>query len=257
MFLKLAIRNIFRFSLHVFTVLGLGCGCLLSVPQTAAASAEGDAIVKQADDCMDLGDYTCDMIMTVRRTGEDDRLYKMKVQASGSTNMLIDFVFPPRDKGQAYLRVGDDMWLYLPSVNRTMRIPGREAFAGGDFNNQDVLSVRLQKDYAAERLKDEIVEDTDCYCLKLSAHNTSAPYAAILYWVNKQNYWPVKRVFFTVGGQAFKTLIIRSKSGSRPDSFVMSNIMEKDKTTEMEWTNIRQKQIDAKIFTENYLIRRR
>jgi outer membrane lipoprotein-sorting protein len=205
---------------------------------------------------MDPGEFTADVEMTVRRQGDEDRVYKMKMQGASATKMLISFEYPPRDKGQAFLRVEDDMWLYLPNINKTMRVPKREAFAGGDFSNHDMLAVRLQRDYTAERLEDETVEDTPCYHLKLTARDTSAPYASIMYWVNKKNHWPVKRVFYTVGGQPFKTLMLKSKNGGeRPDTFVMSNVLEKDKYTEMYWSHVKSTSLNPRIFSEAYLIR--
>jgi outer membrane lipoprotein-sorting protein len=207
---------------------------------------------------MDPGEFTSKVEMTVRRPGDEDRVYQMKMQGSGANKMLITFEYPPRDKGQAFLRVEDDMWMYLPSLNKTLRVPKREAFAGGDFNNHDMLAVRLRRDYNAERLADENADGTLCYCLKLTAKDASAPYASIRYWVAKENFWPVKRVFYTVGGQPFKTLIFQSKQpGERPDTFVMSNVMEKSKTTEMSWIQVKSVSLNPKIFSEAYLIRRR
>lgn len=222
------------------------------------ADQAADDIVRKADDIMDMGGYTADLVLTVRRSKEKDRLYKMEIYGSGKDRVLVLLNYPPREKGQAFLRVEDNMWFYLPSINKTLRVPKKSNFVGGDFSNNDVLSVRLQKDYFSELLEDEDVEGIQCYCLKLTARNSDAPYASIKYWINKENYWPVKRVFFTVNGQAFKTMVFNnSVSQIRPDTMTMSNIMEKDKTSEMFMSNIKIRENKPEIFTESYLVRRR
>jgi hypothetical protein len=139
-----------------------------------------------------------------------------------------------------------------------MRISSKQAFAGGDFSNHDVLNVRLQQDYAAKLETDETMEGQPCHRLLLVGRTKNPPYASIRMWVRKDNLWPVKREFYTVGKRAFKTLIFRSKqSKARPDTLVMSNIMEKDKVTEMTWGNTEKVKHDPRTFTEAYLIRRR
>ncbi len=238
---------------------GLVLALALAAPgRGRAAEPSADEIVKAADDVMDPGDCTAEVEMRVRRKGEDDRVYRMTMEASGETKMLVSFVYPPRDKGEVFLRNQEDMWMYLPGVNKALRIPKRQAFAGSDFSNNDVLNVRVATDYRAERLPDEVVEGVPCYSLQLTGRDSSAPYASVRYWVAKETFWPVKRVFYAVSGQPFKTLILKGPAGApRPDTSVMSNILEVDRITEMHVTHVQRAKHDAGIFTEAYLTRRR
>jgi outer membrane lipoprotein-sorting protein len=236
----------------------LAAGLTTTAAGDAPKAALGaDEIVKRSDDIMDPGESSADLEMTVRRPGEGERSYRMKL-LSARDKMLVFFEYPPRDKGQAYLRVGVDTWLYLPSVNKTMRVPTRQSFAGGDFSNHDVLEVRLQQDYRGQLEGEEVVEGQHCYRLLLTARDRTAPYASIRAWYRKDNLWPVKREFHTMAQKVFKTLLFTCKqSGERPDTFVMSNILEKSKLTEMTWRNQRSAKHDPRIFTEAYLVRRR
>ncbi len=231
-------------------------------PAAVAAAPDSEpsaeTIVARADDIMDPGDFDADIEMRVKRKGEDDRVYRMQMQGSGSTKMLITFDYPPREKGQAFLRSGDDMWMYLPGINKTLRIPQRGTFAGGDFSDHDMLSVRLQRDYVAVRLDDETMNGVACYSLKLQAKNTSATYASIRYWVSKKTFWPVRKEFYTVSGTVFKSLDYTSQfGGPRPDTETMSNVLERDKLTVMVRRNLHPAPHSPTMFSESYLIRRR
>jgi outer membrane lipoprotein-sorting protein len=224
----------------------------------SGVSRTPEEIVRKADDIMDAGEYTANLTMTVQRKGDEDRVYKMTLFCAGAEKLLVTFDFPPRDKGQAYLRVGDQMWLYLPKVNKTMRVPKQQAFAGGDFSNHDVLNIRLLEEYVPSLDGEETVEGVPCHRLILKAREKSAAYATIRYWVARDTMWPVKREFMTVGGKAFKTLILKATHRKdRPDTFIMSNIMEKDRITTMISENLQSMKHNPMIFTESSLIRRR
>ena len=45
--------------------------------------------------------------------------------------MLIIFVEPPSQRGQVFIRDGDDMWMYLPRSKKVMRVGTKDDFYGG------------------------------------------------------------------------------------------------------------------------------
>jgi len=136
--------------------IGFAVLCLTWELRTAAAAdsppePSADAIVKRADDVMDPGDYVANIEMKVKRQGEDDRVYRMTMRGSGSDKMLIAFDFPPREKGQAFLRSQDDLWVYLPNINKTLRIPKRQAFAGSAISQPSGALAELSEHSQADR----------------------------------------------------------------------------------------------------------
>ena len=56
------------------------------------------------------------------------------------------FFWPASDKGRSTLRLGDNMWLYVPNVGRPIRITSLQSVVGGVFNNADILAL----DYSEE-----------------------------------------------------------------------------------------------------------
>ena len=74
-------------------------------------------------------------------------LYSVK---KGRDKMVALFLAPPSDKGRATLRLGDNMWLYIPDVGKPMRITSLQSVIGGVFNNADILRVDYGVEYNVE-----------------------------------------------------------------------------------------------------------
>ncbi len=70
---------------------------------------------------------------------------------------LVLVLEPPRDRGTVFLKLHTDLWMYLPRVRRTVRIPPSmmmNAWMGSDFTNDDVArSSSLSRDYVPRILE--------------------------------------------------------------------------------------------------------
>ena len=65
-------------------------------------------------------------------------LYTVK---KGQDKMIALFLDPPSEKGRSTLRLGDNMWLYIPNVGKPIRITSLQSVVGGVFNNSDILRL--------------------------------------------------------------------------------------------------------------------
>src|SRR3990170_677024 len=89
-------------------------------------------------------------------------LYTLK---KGHDKIASLFLSPASEKGRATLRLGDNMWLYIPSVGKPIRITSLQSVVGGVFNNADILNL----DYATEYDVEAAQEEGDSYVLDLKA----------------------------------------------------------------------------------------
>ncbi|MBT7087556.1 outer membrane lipoprotein-sorting protein, partial [bacterium] len=77
--------------------------------------------------------------------GEEIRTKKLVSYMQGREKSFAEFVYPVRDKGVKYLFVGDNLWMYLPSVEKVIKIAGhmlRQSMAGSDMSYEDALEDR-------------------------------------------------------------------------------------------------------------------
>ena len=89
------------------------------------------------------------------------RTLRMKAWTRGEEEVLVVIEEPPREAGTATLRVGDNLWNYLPRIARTIRVPPAMmlgSWMGTDFTNDDLVKESsLRKDFVSrvERRSDD------------------------------------------------------------------------------------------------------
>ncbi len=75
----------------------------------------------------------------------------MKIWTQGD-NALVRIISPEKDAGTAILKIGSDIWYYLPKVNRTIKAPSSmtmTSWMGSDFTLDDLVKESaLVRDYS-------------------------------------------------------------------------------------------------------------
>lgn len=123
----------------------------------AAAPAAGQTdpleIIDQVDRLM-RGDSSRGVATMEVVTEHWEREMTMEVWSLGTDYSLVRLRAPRRDAGTATLMAGDDIWNYLPKVDRTIKIPASMmggAWMGSHFTNDDLVKEsRLVDDYDVE-----------------------------------------------------------------------------------------------------------
>lgn len=85
------------------------------------------------------------------KTASYERGMKMESWAEGADKTLIRILEPAKDAGVATLKVDDNIWNYLPKVDRTLKIPAGMmggSWMGSHFTNDDLVKEsRMAEDY--------------------------------------------------------------------------------------------------------------
>src|SRR3970282_2224608 len=80
---------------------------------------------------------------------------------------FIRILAPAKEAGIGSLRIGAEMWNYLPNVERTIKIPPSmmmQPWMGSDFTNDDLVKQSsVVDDYAQRLLKTETVDGAAAY----------------------------------------------------------------------------------------------
>ena len=79
------------------------------------------------------------------------RSLTMQIWSQGTDKALVRIDRPTKEAGTATLKVGNNIWNYLPKVNRTIKIPSSMMMAswmGSHFTNDDLVKEsRMIRDY--------------------------------------------------------------------------------------------------------------
>ena len=114
---------------------------LLFMGSTAAyAQPTPREILERIDTNMSIETATMRAQMAIQYNDGDSRTLEFESWSEGRDQSFLEFIAPARDAGSRYLRLEDNMWIYLPRVGKSVRIQGhmlRQGMMGSDFSYGD------------------------------------------------------------------------------------------------------------------------
>jgi outer membrane lipoprotein-sorting protein len=208
----------------------------LALASSAFAGAPtAESLLAKYDAIMGPTNFESTMTMVAHRDDGSSRAYKMKLLKAGDDKIRLWFQEPASARGQEILRHGDNSWLYMPNLKRSVRMANRDSFQGGDFNNADVLRTNYARDYNATIAEDPAMPQA--YRLDLKAKTEDASYDRVTLWVGKQDAMPLKGEFFTSSGKLLRAAEfkeVKSFNGfSRPARILMKNMIATKRFSEL------------------------
>ncbi len=137
--------------------------------------------------------------------------------------MVSLFLEPDSEKGRATLRLGDNMWLYIPNVGRPLRITSMQSVVGGVFNNADIMRLDFSTEYNVVKEEDK----GEYLLLELKAKNETVSYDKLLMQVDKKSLTPLVIECYTSTQMLIKTLYYK-KPKDFGDGIVRPSVLETD-----------------------------
>jgi outer membrane lipoprotein-sorting protein len=212
-------------------------GVLLVAGQLGTARAEAptaEALVRTYDEVMSPGAFRARFAMVAHRQDGTTRQYEFRVIKSREDKVRSYFLAPASAKGQEMLKVGDNLWVYMPNLKRSLRIASRESFQGGDFNNGDILRVSYVTDYTAALVPSE---DEALWALELTGKTAETTYDRIKLWMRKDTRVPARAEYYAASGKRLRSATfdeVRTFHGlTRPSHIVMRNELATNRYTEL------------------------
>lgn len=127
-----------------FTILAL----LLTA--TRSLAVDGAELSRRFDRLYRADSSEAVAAMTVK-TADYSRTLKMRMWSKDLDNVLIRILEPPKERGTATLKRGNEMWNYLPKIDKTLRIPPSmmmSSWMGSDLTNDDLVRhTSWERDY--------------------------------------------------------------------------------------------------------------
>lgn len=228
---------------------------LMLIGQTVWA-LDGDEILRQVDRNLQPESYEMYRKLINIEPDGDRKEFVLYTIKKGQEKMVALFLDPPSEKGRSTLRLGDNMWLYIPNVGKPLRITSLQSVIGGVFNNSDILRL----DYSTEYHVTSVESNDTMHLLELKAKNKSVAYDRLKMWVDRQQLVPTKIEAYASSGLLIKTLTY-SKMTDFGNGLVRPAMLETDSPlykgfkSVMLFSNIRPRDFPDEVFTLNYLPR--
>jgi outer membrane lipoprotein-sorting protein len=219
-----------------------------------ALSLDGEAILKQVDKNLQPESFeSYRKLINIEPSGakREFLLYTLK---KGNDKIVSLFLSPASEKGRATLRLGDNMWLYIPNVGKPVRITSLQSVVGGVFNNADIMRLDYNVEYDVQSIADEKSE----YALDLKAKTGAVAYDKLKVWVDKKTVVPTKIECYAATGLLIKTLYFKERKPFdegilRPSVIETDSPLYKGYQSILAYANVKKRIVPDEVFTLEFL----
>ena len=115
-----------------------------------------------------------------------------------------------KEKGTATLRIGNEMWNYLPKTDKVMKIPPSMmmgSWMGSDFTNDDIVKESsMREDYTYEFFSPDEPKEDLIYIELIPKEDTPVVWGKIETAVRSKDYLPVWQKFYDEKGNLMRIM---------------------------------------------------
>jgi outer membrane lipoprotein-sorting protein len=180
---------------------------------------------------------------------------------------FIRILSPAKDAGAGFLKLHPNLWMYVPRVERTLRIPPSmmlQPWMGSDFTNDDLVRESSALDDYDHRLlgvdpSPKGHPGMRAYVVEYIPHE-DAPvvWGKIVTWIETEHRTPLRQDFYDEDGEKLRTMgfaDIRAVEGRHvPFSWSMKPLDKQGHETRIQLGEIRfDIAIDDSVFTTRHL----
>lgn len=213
-------------------------------------ATDGDQLLMKVDRNLNPESYeSYRKLINIEPDGREKEFVLFLVK-KGQDKVTALFISPASEKGRSTLRLGDNMWLYIPNVGKPIRITSLQSVVGGVFNNSDILRL----DYATEYNVKRTEELDNEYLLHLKAKTKTVAYDRLKMWVDKETILPSKIECLTEASMLIKTIYfskIKDFGGGiiRPSVIETDSPLYKGYKSVILFAKVKERKFNDEVFT--------
>ncbi len=152
-----------------------------------------------------------EMSMTIIRPRWQKQI-DFKYASLGKEYSLVLITAPAKDKGQTFLKVDNQLWMWNPQISRIVKLGSSmmsQGWMNSDYSNDELLnSGSIVTDYDKKIIGSETINGKDCYKIELTPKtDKNIIWGKQILWISKQNFLILKNEFYDEDGFLVKTHI--------------------------------------------------
>lgn len=177
---------------------------------SAALAEPASEIVRKADLKMRGESSYTETTMQIIRP-DWTRTMSMKGWSKGADFSLVLVTAPARDKGSSSLKRHKEMWNWIPSIERVIKIAPSmlgQAWMGSDFTNDDLINQSsIVVDYTHKLLREETFDSAECWVIEsIPKENAPVVWGKQLLWISQDKYHMRKVAYFDEFNELINTM---------------------------------------------------
>ena len=171
-----------------------------------------------------------------------ERTMAMRAWTRGNDESLVRVTEPRKDRGNATLIEGDEMWTYSPKINRVIKIPSSmmgQSWMGSDFSNKDVAKADdIVDEYEHRLLGTSSADGVMIYEIEAIPHENAAVVWGREVLRIREDLVIDQHLFFDQDGELVKRLT-SLEIGTMDGRTIALRQRMQDVKADDEWTEIR------------------
>ena len=231
-----------------FRIAILFCCVVLGLPAANAFAAEMpkvEDVVRRLDDLYRTS-ASSGHVELFARTETQVRHLKMRVWSKGMDKSLIIIDEPAREAGTVTLKVGNNLWNYLPKISRTIRIPPSmmlSSWMGTDFTNDDLVKdTSYQRDFTT-RIVGPSTDPKGWQGVMEVRPGVVGRWQKIEWVVNEEGTLPVLARYFDRKGRLARTMRftdVKTMGGRKiPSRMLLETVDQPGHSTELRYLDMK------------------
>ncbi len=171
---------------------------------------------------------------------------------------------PENEKGNGYLRVGDNFWMYRINTRTFQHVNRDESIGGTDAHSSDFETRKMVELYGPaldaqgkEKITEEMLGKVSVYKFEIKAKVNDVDYPKKIYWTRRDNSLVLKEESYSLSGTLMQTayFIKFTVIDGRyvPVKQIFIDEFEKGNKTVVDISDIMTGQINNSVFTKAYL----
>jgi outer membrane lipoprotein-sorting protein len=235
-------------------ILFLISAIIVSVSFSPSYGGANEDLLKEIDRNLNPESYeSYRKLVNIEPNGKQKE-YVLFTLKKGQDKVISLFISPASEKGRSTLRLGDNMWLYIPNVGKPVRITSLQSVIGGVFNNADILAL----DYSTEYNIEKVETQGSNYLLFLKAKTKTVAYDKIRLLADKEKKYPIQIECLTEKNMLVKTLHYKTVKDFG-DGLVRPSVIETDSPlykgykSIMIFAKIAKRSVGDEVFTQTFM----
>ena len=140
------------------------------------------------------------------------RTITMKSWSLGREYSMTLITAPAKDKGQVFLKRENEMWNWIPVINRMIKLPPSmmsQGWMGSDYTNDDILKESsIVVDYDHKISGEEDISGVACYKIEMIPKEDAAVvWGRVIKWISKKESWQMKTEYYDEDDELIRTEI--------------------------------------------------
>ncbi len=237
----------------------------LSTSIPAGVPAGNDILSRMEQNMRLSTNITATVSLTQQKTGQGVKTIEMLFYRHDADNsFLIIMTAPESDKGNGYLRVEDNFWMYRRNTRSFQHINRDENIAGTDAHGDNFEDRKLSELYGVvrdssgtEKVAEDILGKVPVYRLEVVAKVHDVAYPRKTYWVRRDNFLTLKEQSFTLSATLMQTAYYLKYTPIEgrfvPVEQIFLDEFEKGNKTKLNISGISTRPISRDVFTKAYL----